>query len=85
MFTSGVQGDARNVYSITTTPESNVIKTFDERHKRIANVREVKKLGWLVIVAFMVSSTLPVAVAADAAVNQRIDVSITLTHVIGVL
>ena len=74
-----------SVYSITTTPESNVIKTFDERHKRIANVREVKKLGWLVIVASMVSSTLPVAVTVDAAVHQGIDEIFTLTHVVGVL
>ena len=83
MLTLGVQGDA--VESITITPVSSVIPTFNERRKRIANVLQVDQLDWLVTVAFMISSTLPVAVTVDAAVHQGIDEIFTLTHVVGVL
>ena len=83
MLTLGVQGDA--VESITITPVSSVIPTFNERRKRIANVLQVDQLDWLVTVAFLISSTLPVAVTVDAAVHQGIDEIFTLTHVVGVL
>ena len=83
MLTLGVQGDA--VESITITPVSSVIPTFNERRKRIANVLQVDQLDWLVTVAFLISSTLPVAITVDAAVHQGIDEIFTLTHVVGVL
>ena len=53
MLTLGVRGDV--VESITITPVSSVIPTFNERRDLIANVGEVEKLGWLVTVAFIVS------------------------------
>ena len=53
MLTLGIRGDV--VESITITPVSSVIPTFNERRDLIANVGEVEKLGWLVTVAFIVS------------------------------